>query len=61
MRCAVVNSSNIVVNVIMADPSVDPAPEGCILIGLPEGSPVSFGWLYDHSTGQFTSPAEGAA
>ena len=54
MRCAVVNSSNIVVNVIMADPSVDPAPEGCILIGLPDDSPVSFGWLYDPATGQFT-------
>jgi len=57
MRCAVVqNSDNIVVNLIMADPSVDPAPEGTILVGLPDDSPVSIGWLYDPATGQFTDP-----
>jgi hypothetical protein len=51
MRCAVVDSSNIVVNIIVADPAIDPAPEGCILVGLPDDSPVSFGWLYDPAIG----------
>lgn len=57
MRCAIVQSSNnIVVNLIMADPSVDPAPEGTILVGLPDDSPVTFDWIYDPATGQFTDP-----
>jgi len=57
MRCAVVqNFDNSVVNLIMADPSVDPAPEGTILVGLPDDSPVNMGWIYDPATGQFTDP-----
>jgi len=47
-RCAVVqNSDNTVANIIVADPAVDPAPEGCTLVALPDDSPVSFGWIYD--------------
>ena len=45
-----------VINFIMADPSVDPAPEGTILVGLPDDSPVDIGWIYDPATGQFTDP-----
>ena len=57
MRCAVVqNSNNVVVNLIMADPSADPAPEGTTLVGLPDDSPVNIGWIYDPATGQFTDP-----
>lgn len=57
MRCALVNAStNIVESVIMADPAVDPAPEGYILIGLPDDSPVTMGWIYDPATGTFTNP-----
>jgi hypothetical protein len=57
MRCAVVQTSdNIVVNLIMADPSVDPAPEGTTLVGLPDNSLVSMGWIYAPDTGQFTDP-----
>jgi hypothetical protein len=57
MNSAVVQNSNeTVINVIVADPSVDPAPEGCTLVALPEGSPVTFGWIYDPITGQFTDP-----
>jgi hypothetical protein len=57
MRCAVVqNSDSTVVNLIMADPSVDPAYEGTILVGLPDDSPVNIGWIYDPATGQFTDP-----
>ena len=56
-RCALVqNSDETVINIIMADPAVDPAPEGCTLVALPDDSPVSFGWIYDPATGTFTDP-----
>lgn len=56
MRCALIDtSSNIVVNLIMADPSVDSAPEGFSLHALPDDSPVSIGWLWDGVT--FTDPS----
>ena len=62
--CALVQvGDNIVINMIIADPSVDPVPDGCLLIGLPPDSPVTFGWIYDPATGQFTDPnppSEGA-
>lgn len=48
MRCALIeNTTSNVVNVIIADPSVDPAPEGHTIIGIPDDSPVSIGWVYD--------------
>lgn len=57
MRCALVNdTTNIVDNMIMANPAVDPAPAGYLLIGLPDDSPVCIGWLYDPATGTFTDP-----
>lgn len=50
MRAALVNSStNLVDNVIVADPAVDPAPEGFLLVAIPDDSPVSIGWTYDGS------------
>jgi len=56
-RCALVqNSDETVINIIIADPAVDPAPEGCTIIGIPDDSPVSFGWIYDPATGTFTDP-----
>lgn len=56
-RCALVNSiTNIVENIIIADPAVDPAPDGYVIIGLPANSAVSSGWIYDPATGQFTDP-----
>jgi len=56
MRCALINqSTNIVENIIIADPSVDPAPNGYLIIGLPEDSPVAIGWVYDQATGQFSA------
>lgn len=59
MRCALVNSgTNIVENVIIADPSADPAPNGYVLVGLPDDSPVCIGWVYNPSTGQFSEPAQ---
>lgn len=58
MRSAMVQAdNNTVVNLIVADPAVDPAPEGCILVALPDDSPVTFGWIYDPATGQFTEGA----
>lgn len=57
MRCALVdNLTNIVVNIIIADPAVDPSPEGYTLIGLLDDSPVAIGWLYDPVTETFTDP-----
>jgi hypothetical protein len=41
---------------IVADPAVDPAPEGYTIVGLPEGSPVTFGWIYNPTDGTFTDP-----
>jgi hypothetical protein len=59
MNSAVVQNSNeTVINVIVADPAIDPAPDGCTLVALPENSPVTFGWIYDPATGQFTAPVE---
>jgi len=57
MRCALVqNLNNTVINLIVADPSTDPAHEGTTIIGLPDDSPVSFNWIYDPVTRQFTDP-----
>jgi hypothetical protein len=59
MRSAVVKiNDNIVINVIMANPAVDPCPAGYILVLLAADSSVSKGWIYNPSTGQFTEPTE---
>ena len=56
-KCALVqNSDNTVINIIVADPKEDPTPEGCILVGLPNDSSVSFDWIYNPKTGEFTNP-----
>lgn len=48
MRCALVeNSTNLVVNLIMADPAIDNPPDGFILIGLSDEDPVEIGWSWD--------------
>ena len=55
-QCALVNAStNIVENIIIADPAVDPAPNGYILISV-AGTEVAMGWIYDPNTGTFTNP-----
>jgi hypothetical protein len=46
----------VVVNVIVADPAVDPAPPGYLLIGLQPGQECQAGYIYDPATGTF-SPA----
>lgn len=56
-NCALVQSSdNVVVNMIVADPTVDPAPEGHVIVALPADSPVSFGWVRNPADGTFTNP-----
>lgn len=56
-RCALVDDfTNIVMNVIMADPAVDPSPENFTVVGIPDDSLVSYGWVYDPSTQTFTDP-----
>lgn len=58
-RCALVQDSDeAVINLIVADPSVDPAPEGCTIIGIPDDSPVTFSWIYNPQNGTFTAPVE---
>tara|TARA_R110000868_G_scaffold19150_5_gene82792 strand:+ start:4405 stop:4599 length:195 start_codon:yes stop_codon:yes gene_type:complete len=55
MRCAVVNlQTNIVMNVIVADAAVDPAPGGCFLVNT-EGS-CNIGWVYDDVMNDFVDP-----
>jgi len=57
MNCAVVdNNTMIVINVIVADPAIDPPPDGCILVGLIEGEFCDIGWVYDPSTNTFSNP-----
>ncbi len=57
MNSAVVSQDTlIVVNIIVADPAVDPPPTGCVLIGLTYGEPCGIGWLYDPDTNTFSAP-----
>lgn len=50
-RCAVVDQQNVVVNIIVADPNVDTAPEGMTLVETDTAGP---GWVWDGET--FTDP-----
>ena len=55
-RCAVVETSNnIVVNIIICDPSDSP-PLNCILIDIDTMTYVDIGWIYDPATGSFSPP-----
>jgi hypothetical protein len=49
-------STLIVVNIVMADPAVDPAPPGYLLIGLTPDNPCNIGDVYDPATGKFEAP-----
>jgi hypothetical protein len=50
MRCAVVNSQNIVVNMIMADPEKDTAPDGCVLYEVSEDVLIDIDMNWDDRT-----------
>jgi hypothetical protein len=56
MRAAVIDLlTNIVINIIVANAGVDPAPEGTLLVDVIE-IPCDIGWVYDPATGTFTDP-----
>ena len=58
MRAAVVDqTSNLVTNLIVADASVDRAPDGFVLVNLPEDSQVGIGWVFDPITASFSDPS----
>jgi hypothetical protein len=50
--------TNIVENIIVADP-VTPSPfTGCIMIGLTDDTQCDIGWIYNPSDGTFSPPVE---
>lgn len=46
MRCAVIDTNGIVVNIIMAEPT-DLAPNECLLVGIEENIFCDIGWFWD--------------
>jgi hypothetical protein len=48
--------NNIVTNLIVADATVDPAPEGYVMLNVDENNPPPIGSAYDPATGAFTPP-----
>lgn len=50
MRCAVVDTQNIVVNMIMADPEKDIAPDGCVLYEIYQDVLIDIGMNWDDRT-----------
>ena len=55
-KCALIRiNDNKVVNIIIADPIEDPAPEGHMLVGLTEDSSVHIDWVYNPADGTFTN------
>jgi len=46
----------VVVNVIVADPAVDPAPPGYLLVRLQPNDDCQIGYIYDPATGTFSPP-----
>jgi len=48
MNAAVVDDqTNIVLNKIVADATIDPAPDGTYLVNIPDGVMCDIGWLWD--------------
>lgn len=46
MKCAVVDNQGIVVNIIVANPEQDAAPQDCILYGINQEVWVDIGWYW---------------
>jgi hypothetical protein len=60
MQAAMIDiNTNTVIGIIMADAEIDPAPKSTYLINLPDDSRVTFDWVYDLTTQQFTAPTVG--
>jgi hypothetical protein len=47
----------LVINTIMANAAIDPAPDGCELIDITNQLEVSIGWSYDPATQTFSPPS----
>lgn len=48
MRAAVIDlQTDVVIGVIIADATIDPAPEGSFLVNVDDGVSVGPGWVYD--------------
>ena len=57
MNYAVIDATNLVINVVLWDGKATwQPPEGCIAVKIPADSSVSIGWTY--ADGQFTPPPE---
>jgi len=57
MRAAVVDTgTNLVVNLIIADASVDAPPLGCVLVNI-DDIDCNIDWTYDAAANSFTPPA----
>jgi hypothetical protein len=55
MKAAVVIPDGSIINFIVADADVDPAPEGCILVNIvPEDRPINYDYTWDGT--QFVPP-----
>lgn len=55
MKAAVVKPDGSIINFIVADADVDPAPDGCILVNIvPESTPIPWDWIWDGT--QFVPP-----
>lgn len=55
MKCAMIKkATGEVVNMILADPAVDPVEDGCILVSVPDDSVVDQQYVWDAATSQFS-------
>ena len=57
MKSAVISSDdNTVVNIIVADASVDAPPHGCFLVAIDDDVVCNLGHIFDPMTGGFIDP-----
>lgn len=53
-QVVVVDQTNTVVNVIVAEPKQVQPPDGCRFVIIGEGTVVGIGWKFDEQSGDFT-------
>lgn len=53
------NDTNIVINKIVAEAGVDPAPDGTYLVNIPDDVMCDIGWLWDNTTFVNPNPSQG--
>ena len=55
MKCAVIdNNTNLVINLVMADPENDIPHEGTTLVGVENIPELQVGWIYNPNNKTFT-------